>query len=361
MSDPIIPLEIAQEPAAIRATVGGSRDSARAIAGTLRSAAVRRVFLIGNGTSHHTAIASATLYRRHARADEPTLIAMTAGEFRNYPAELSRGDAVIGISASGEFRDVIAVTETLRDRVPVVAVVHVPGSSLTRLSEHVLMSAGGPSAVPVMTKTFASTLTATVLLVAEILGGDRADGIATALLRAADDAEWAIERAEPLVASLAEAYAGAEHVFVTGSGGGYPAALEGALKLKEMALVHAEGSESWEMASGPATLIGPTTTVVALAPPGPGRAAVLDVARHSSSWGAGVIEVGPERTVDGSDLLPLAPGASEDLAGLTAVPPVALFAYALARVRGEDPDRPAWTERYRSQGMTHVVGAGGPT
>lgn len=360
MSEPIIPEEIAQEPAAIRATVGGSREHASEIAAALRSAAIRRVFLIGNGTSYHSAIASATLYRRHARAGEPTLVAMTAGEFRHYPADLSRGDAVIGISASGEFRDVVAVTEALRDRLPVVAVVHVPNSSLTRLAEHVLMSAGGPSAVPVMTKTFASTLTASILLVGEILGGDRADRIAADLLRAADDAEWAIERAEPLVATLAEAYATAEHLFVTGSGGGYPAALEGALKLKEMALVHAEGSESWEMASGPATLIGPTTTVVALAPHGPGRSAVVDVARHSAGWGARVIEVGPERTIDGADLLPLAPGASEDLAALTAVPSVASFAYALARVRGTDPDRPSWTERYRSQGMTHVVGAGGP-
>ena len=75
------------------------------------------------------------------------------------------------------------------------------------------------------------------------------------------------------------------------------AALEGALKLKEMALVHAEGSESWEMASGGATLIGPTSTVIALAPYGPGREAVLDIERHCLDWGARVVEIAPEPTI----------------------------------------------------------------
>ena len=171
------------------------------------------------------------------------------------------------------------MTESLRGRVPTVAIVHSPGSTLTGLADHVIMSAGGPSSVPVMTKTFASTLTAAILLVGELFGDDRADAIAAALERAADAAELAIDEAEPKVGALAAELATAEHVFVVGSGGGHVAALEGALKLKEMALVHAEGSESWEMASGAATLIGPTSTVVALAPSGPGREAVLDVAR----------------------------------------------------------------------------------
>ena len=127
-----------------------------------------------------------------------------------------------------------------------------------------------------------------------------------------------------------------------------------------MALVHAEGSESWEMASGAATLIGPTSTVIALAPYGSGREAVLDVARHCLDWGARVIEIAPEPPIDGADHLPIAATAAEDLASLDTLPPLALLADALARTRGIDPDEPGWTERYRSQGLTHVIGAGGP-
>jgi glucosamine--fructose-6-phosphate aminotransferase (isomerizing) len=357
MTDGIIWEEILEEPAAIRSTVADARGPAREIAAELRARRVRRLYLIGNGTSYHTALAAATVYRRHAGPDHPILEALTAGEFRHYTPQLAAADAVVGVSASGEFRDVVAVAEELAGRIPVIAVVHVRGSRLTTLTDHVLLASGGPSAVPVMTKTFASTLAATILLVAEVLGGDRADTLALELLRAADDAERAIELAEPLVPALAERYAAAEHLFVVGSGGGHPAALEAALKLKEMAVVHAEGSESWEMASGAATLIGPTSTVVALAPAGRGREAVTDVARHSAEWGARVIEAGPGQAVAGSDLLPLPASASEDLASLTAVPPIALFAFALARARGHDPDRPTWTERYRKQGLTHVVGA----
>lgn len=359
MIEGIIPAEIAAEPAAIRATVAGARGQARRVAAALRAGGVSRIHLIGNGTSFHSALAVATAYRRHCRAGEPTLVAINAGEFRTYLPDLGPGDSVVGISSSGEFRDVVSVVETLRGRVPTVAIVHVPGSTLTRVPDHVILSAGGASEVPVMTKTFASTLSAALLLAGELLGDERADAMADALLGAADAAEFAITAADPLVTDLAARFASAEHIFVVGSGGGYPAALEAALKLKEMALVHAEGSESWETASGAATLIGPSSTVIALAPPGPGREAALDVARHSVGWGARVIEVGPEQLIEGSDHLPLADGASEDLASLTAVPPVAMLAYALARARGLDPDRPGWTERYRSQGLTHVVGAGG--
>jgi fructoselysine-6-P-deglycase FrlB-like protein len=125
-----------------------------------------------------------------------------------------------------------------------------------------------------------------------------------------------------------------------------------------MALVHAEGAESWEMASGAATIIGPGSLVIALAPSGPGREATLDVARHAAGWGARVVEVGPgdAPATPGADHLPVPEAAAEDLAPLTAVAPVALLAFVLARLRGNDPDRPGWVERYHSQGLRHIVG-----
>ena len=96
--------------------------------------------------------------------------------------------------------------------------------------------------------------------------------------------------------------------------------------------------------------------MVALAPHGPGRAATADVVAHAAEWGARVIEVGPTALTPGSTLLPLPADAIEDHAPLTAVPPIALLAFALARRRGHDPDHPAWVERYHSQGLRHIVG-----
>ncbi len=361
MIEGIVPGEIAAEPAAIRATLERALPGARAAAEALRAAGVRRVHVIGNGTSWHSSLAAATLYRRAARADDPAVIALPAGEFRHYLPALGPGDAVVGISASGEFRDVLAVVDALRGRVPTVGVVHVAGSTLDRAADHVVHSAGGESTVPVMTMTFAATLAATHLLFGELLGGERAVALRADLAAAADHAATAIEAAQPLVGPLAEAIADVEHVFVIGSGNATAAALEAALKLKEMALVHAEGTESWEAGSGAATLIGPGMVVVALAPAGPGRDATLDVARHAAGWGARIVEVGPGTgrgggpAIAGADHLPLPAGATEDLAALTAVPPVALLAFVLARRRGLDPDRPGWVARYHSQGLRHIL------
>jgi glutamine---fructose-6-phosphate transaminase (isomerizing) len=356
----IVPAEIAAEGQAIRATLAESLPAARAAAEALRAGGVKRIYVTGNGTSYHSALAAATAYRRIAAAEDPTVISLGAGELRNYLPALDERDAVVGISASGEFRDVVAIFDELRGRVPTVGVVHVPGSTLARVTTDTVLSAGGPSNVPVMTKTFVSTLAATHLLLGELLGGTRAASVREALARAADDVDVAVAAATPLVEPLARELVGCEHIFVVGSGNATAAAFEAALKFKEMALVHAEGAESWEMATGAATIVGPGTVVVALAPLGRGRAATIDVARHAAGWGARVVEVGPGDgsgpEIDGSAWLPLPASSAEDYAPLTAVAPVALLAFVLARLRGHDPDHPDWVERYHSQGLRHIVG-----
>ena len=355
----VVPSEIRDGPDAIRATLEQSRDAAAATAAALRDARIRRIFVLGNGTSYHSSLAATALYRRHAGPDDPIVVPLTAADFRTYVPRLGDADAVVGISSSGEFRDVVAVVDELRDRLPTVAVVHVPDSTLVSTARHVILSAGGPSRVPVMTKTFSATLVATDLLLAELLGPQRAAELAAELSQAADQAGDAIATAEPIVEDLAGQLESAEHLFVVGSGLGHVAAMEAALKLKEMALVHAEGTETWEMTSGASTIIGPGSVVVALAPNGPGRAGLADVVRHCAGWGARVIEIGPDQIVPGSTLMRLPGEAIEDHAPLTTVPPVALLAFALARVRGVNPDQPDWIERYHSQGLTHILGVGG--
>lgn len=351
-----IPAEIREEPAAIRETVAAAEGEARGIAVRLRDAGLRRLWVIGNGTSFHSSYYAAGLARRLAGPADPAVIAVTAGDFRTHRPALGVGDAVLGISASGEFRDVVGVFEELRGRIPTIGVVHVPDSTLTRISSEVVMSAGGPSFVPVMTKTFASTLAAAALVVAGVLGETQLRRVADLIRGAADDAEVAIAAAEPLVAPLADDLASAEHLFVVGGGLAHAAALEVALKLKEMALVHAEASETWEMATGPATMVGPGTIVVSLAPSGAGREATDEVVRKTAEWGARVIEVRAGRAVEGSALFPIPDTVDELAAPFVVVPPVALLAYRLARRRGATPDRPGWAERYHSQGLSHILG-----
>ena len=111
MIDGIIPSEIREGPAAILSTLANARSAAAQAAAGLHERDVRRLFVIGNGTSYHSSLAAAALYRRHASPSDPTVVPLTAADFRTYRPALDQRDAVIGVSSSGEFRDVVAVVE----------------------------------------------------------------------------------------------------------------------------------------------------------------------------------------------------------------------------------------------------------
>jgi glucosamine--fructose-6-phosphate aminotransferase (isomerizing) len=158
-----------------------------------------------------------------------------------------------------------------------------------------------------------------------------------------------------LVPELVAVLAGLEHAFYFGAGNGYAAALEGALKMKEMALVHAEGSETWEMASGPSTMVDERALCVALYTGSEGDQSTAAVARHTRDWGARVIDVGPASST-GDLHLPVTIPEREAFASLALVVPLYLLAYRMARARRIDPENPHWRERYHAQGMTHIIG-----
>jgi glucosamine--fructose-6-phosphate aminotransferase (isomerizing) len=262
-------------------------------------------------------------------------------------------DVVVGMSASGEFRDVIAIFEQLHGKCPLVGITHVPGSSISKLADHLLVSSGGPSRVPVMTKTYASTLTALHLLLLEIFSA--APAYFDDLAACADRSEQALAQAKKLLPDIVPELAKFDHAFYFGAGNAFAASLEGALKMKEMALLHAEGSETWEMASGPATVVSEKTFCAALYTGDPSDASTAVTARLAREWGARLLDVGPQ-PVAGDFHLPVAAPAYQAFASLALVPPLALLAYRVARARGQNPNQPAWRERYYSQGMTHILG-----
>ena len=365
MEEELIPTEIYETPAAIRATVEGTRHAAAQAAEAMRArcsqggAAGGCIYLIGNGTSLYSSQAAAYTARQLAGPGDPAVLAWPAGDFRYYPPALSDRDIVVGITASGEFRDVLAIFERLEGKCLRVGITHVAGSSVTHLADALLFSAGGPSHVPVMTKTYASTLTAAHLLLLEFFRAPQAwfDD----LHRVADHTAEALWQAEERLPMLVEALKGYGHAFYFGTGPASAAASEGALKMKEMALLHAEGSESWETASGAATLIGPQSFCVAMDGGGDGQNTTNDLAGRVRQWGAALVTIGPEQKGTGSGSsgdfhLPVSLPDRESYASLALVPPAALLAYRLARARGLDPNHPGWRDRYVSQGMTHIIG-----
>ncbi len=339
MSVETIPLEISETPDAIRATMQETHPASRRAAEIMRERQPRRIFILGNGTSLYSSMAASYTARLLAKASDPLVMAFPAGDFRYFTPALNAQDIIVGVSASGEFRDVLSVFERLQGTCLRVGITHVADSSLTRLADVCLISAGGASNAAVMTKTYASTLAAAHLLFLDFFSASQE--YYAALSATADLCQAALSAAEPRLPQVVEQLAGFEHAFHFGAGIAYAAALETALKMKEMALLHAEGSETWEMASGPATMVSERVFCVAHTSGGVGDQATVSGAQKAAEWGARVIEFGPVPHVN--DLhFPVTPPAVESFASLVLVPPAALLAYRLARRRGHNPNQPAW-------------------
>ncbi|HEX7555429.1 MAG TPA: SIS domain-containing protein [Leptolinea sp.] len=353
MTSEIIPQEIFDTPATIRATFTESRPAARQAADLIHARSPRRIFIVGNGTSLYTSMAATYTARAFGDAESPLVLAVPAGDFRYYPPVLQKEDVVVGMSASGEFRDVLAIFERLRGQCLCIGITHVPGSTITHLADHIIMSSGGVSRVPVMTKTYASTLTALHLLLLETLNAPAA--AFEDLYASSDRCAAALAEAEKRITDIVQVISKLEHAFYFGAGNAFAASLEGALKMKEMALLHAEGSETWEMASGPATLVSEKNLCAALYGGDAGDVSTEETANHVRQWGARVLEVGPAASA-GDWHFPVKAPANPAFASLSLVPPLALLAFRNARARGYNPDHPVWRERYISQGMTHILG-----
>ena len=349
----LIPQEIDDTPTAIRSTLVDAQLATVRLANEIRQLPARRIFITGNGSSLYTSLAGTYVARALAGPDDPLVIALPAGDFRYFQPQVSPQDVVIGMSASGEFRDLLEIFKRLAGKCKRIGVTQVPGSTLTRLTPDIVFSTGGPSHVPVMTKTYASTLTALYRLLLETFIAP-SDYFAD-LADCANKSLAGIERMKALLPVALPIVSRFKHVFYFGAGSAYPAALEGALKLKEMALTHAEGNETCEMASGSATIVSSESLCVALYTGDASDDSTAISAVHARKWGARVLEIGPNAHA-GDLFVPVNCPNYAMFAPLVLVPPLALLAYHVARQNGLDPNHPFWKDRYTSQGMNHIIG-----
>ena len=308
---------------------------------------VTRVELVACGSAHYASLVAASAIQAWTGIPARANI---GSEFRYSPPPLDQHTLVIAVTQSGETADTIAPTRLARERgCPVIAVTNTVGSAITRDADAVLFLQAGPEIAVAASKTFVTQVTTLVILAAAIAKarGTLADaeelalGVALRALPAA--AARALESASGSSAELARRYVNSRGFMFVGRGTSYPAALEGALKLKEVSYVHAEGYAAGELKHGPISLLDAECPLVAVAT----RSAVYDKLISNVMEGrardARVIAVATEGDLaieHYADDICWVPDTHETLSPVLAIIPLQLFAYHVALARGTDVDQP---------------------
>ena len=350
--DDFMQKEIREQPAAIRDTLVGrvdalddiTLDELRLSETLLRD--VDRVFVVACGTAYHAGLVAKYAIEHWTRL--PVEIEI-ASEFRYRDPVLDANSLTLAVSQSGETIDTIeAARHAARQRSRVIAITNTVGSSIAREADGVLYTHAGPEVGVAATKTFATQMVAlhlTALFLAQVRGTMFPEEVAEVLHRMRllpGQVRKALELEEQ-VRSLARRFAGAHDLLFIGRHTGYPAALEGALKLKEISYVHAEGYPAGELKHGPIALVEEGTPVVAIATECHVYRKVLSNIQEVRARGAEVVAVateGDEEIGTVAQHVLFVPRTPELLAPVVVSVPLQLFAYAMAKERGCDVDQP---------------------
>jgi len=344
--------EIHEQPSAVRDTLVGrvqsngllSLDEMHMDADLFRE--VDKVFVVACGTAFHAGMVAKYAIEHWTRI--PVEIEI-ASEFRYRDPVLGPDTLTIAVSQSGETIDTLeAARHAARQGSHVLAVTNTVGSSLTREAHGVLYTHAGPEIGVAATKTFATQMVAlylTALYLAQVRVAMFPEEIAEVVehmhaLPAQVEATLSLDRQ---VRDLAARYQHARDVLFIGRHTGYPAALEGALKLKEISYVHAEGHPAGELKHGSIALVEPGVPVVAVATECHVYPKMLSNIQEVRARGAEVIAVateGDEGIGEIAQHVVFVPRTPELLAPVVVTVPLQLLAYHIAKLRGCDVDRP---------------------
>ena len=311
-----------------------------------RARGLGKVFLVACGTSYHAALVGKFMLERLARI--PTEVDI-GSEFRYRDPLIKKGDLLVLISQSGETADTLAAAREgqVKDS-ELLAIVNVEGSSLARMADHVLLTYAGPEVGVASTKAVVTQLTALYLLALAL--GSMRGMISTDQLKEHINNLLGIPALvekvlllDAKLESLARRFAHCNDFLYLGRGINYPIALEGALKLKEISYVHAEGYPAGEMKHGPIALIDNERPVVVLATNGPSYEKVMSNIEEVKARDGVVIafaSAGDRALASRVDHIFYLPQASEIVTPIVLTVPLQLLAYHVARLKGTDVDQP---------------------
>jgi glutamine---fructose-6-phosphate transaminase (isomerizing) len=348
--------EIAEQPRAVADTLLGrigidrrlSLDEVRLDDDELRE--VDKIIIIACGTAYHAGLIAKYAIEHWARV--PCEVEL-ASEFRYRDPILDRQTLVIAISQSGETMDTLMAVRHAREQGSrVLAICNTNGSTIPRESDAVVYTHAGPEVAVASTKAFLTQLVACYLValyLAQVRGtmyGDEVDDIIRQLAAMPERVDKVLETMEP-VRELARSLAGAGCVLFLGRHVGFPVALEGALKLKELAYMHAEGFAAGELKHGPIALIEDGLPVVVVVPSRTGRDVLHDKIvsniqeiRARGARTVVIAEEGDDAVVPYADVLVRIPRTPTLLQPLVATVPLQVFACELATAKGHEVDQP---------------------
>jgi glucosamine--fructose-6-phosphate aminotransferase (isomerizing) len=348
--------EIAEQPRAIADTLLGRLtdngeimlDEVRLTDQDLRD--VDKIFIVACGTAYHSGLVAKYAIEHWTRI--PCEVEL-ASEFRYRDPVLDRSTLIVVISQSGETMDTLmALRHAKEQKARVLAICNTNGSTIPRESDAVLYTHGGPEIAVASTKAFLTQLVACYLIglhLAQVRGIKYADEVAAVVAQLQEmpaKLQDLLAGIEP-VRALARELKSAPTVLFIGRHVGYPVALEGALKLKELAYMHAEGFAAGELKHGPIALIDQGTPVVCVVPSPAGRGMLHDKIvsniQEVRARGARTIviaEEGDHAVSPYAEYLITVPRTPTLLAPLVTTVPLQVLAAEIAAARGHDVDQP---------------------
>jgi glucosamine--fructose-6-phosphate aminotransferase (isomerizing) len=343
--------EIHEQPAALTAAMTGRLRGDKVSLEELdpiraRLAGIDRVEMIACGTAYYASLVGAALFQEWLGVPARSTV---ASEFRYSPPPIDARTLVVAVTQSGETADTIAAARLAGDRgAVVVSVTNTVGSAITRESHASVFLQAGPEVAVAATKTFVTQVATLIMLAADVasqLGRLKPEDQKT-LVAALRKLPAQTERAIELSASteqMADKYADAAGFMYIGRSFGYPAALEGALKIKEISYLHAEGYAAGELKHGPISLLDEEVPLVAVATRSAVYEKLISNLMEGKARDARVLAVATEGDVQIERLATdvcWVPDTLEPLSTILAVIPLQLFAYYVAVKRGRDVDQP---------------------
>ncbi|MGH2446954.1 MAG: glutamine--fructose-6-phosphate transaminase (isomerizing) [Candidatus Limnocylindria bacterium] len=344
--------EIYEQPHAIQESLRGRVDPLGNVvmpeldAITDRLRAIERVYIVGCGTASYAAHVGAYLLQDWVGLPATMQV---GSEMRYSPPPIDPKTLVISVSQSGETADTLAPQKLAAERgATIVVVTNVVGSAITREADAVCYLQAGPEIAVASTKAFVTqvlVLQMIALHLAKVRGtlGDHQLRTFGQALRELPRLAAETLKLAPQVKKLAQRYAGVRDFIYIGRGVGFPIAMEGALKLKELSYVHAEGYAAGELKHGPIALLDPETPLVAIATQGEIYEKVVSNVAEARARSAPVIAIATE----GDDQIDryahevlYVPETPEPISPVIAVLPLQLLAYEVAVARGTDVDQP---------------------